>query len=126
MKHYLTPKYVLGDIFYNSTEAKRVYYKIVKIVLANPNLPWSFFNKTTYNVIKCSKTGKEFEARNGFEANIIDNDPKYCVIGNAPVGEKASTINKYVGRDKRLLKSYIEQRDYLNKQIEEVTARLNS
>ena len=114
----------IGDIFsvvlYDYRGNKTSHYKVVGFY--EPG-----FSRTTwsYNVIKCTKTGKEFKARNGYSASIdkalvvpafiptVDRQVNYRIVKRATtIGEKANIENGLItGGIRRRL-------DYLKARIE--------
>ena len=68
-------------------------YKVGDIISKNPNVNiyWKIYSiycnplnslRDTYNVIKCSKHGKEYSDKNGYYIHSVDKNPAWNLIQN--------------------------------------------
>jgi hypothetical protein len=111
------PKMSIGDVF--KKEYSGEYWKVTGY-----NFPNRFNELGGYQVIKCSKTGKEFKEINGFSL-AIDNyigieGASYTIIQRATqVGIKADTNGIETGKLKR-------RAQYLQRKIESYQKELDT
>lgn len=90
---------------------KKSFYKILKYY-ENPN-HWSMYRRKGYEVVKCTKTGKEFQRYDHFSAEYVEekfnNNEGFFVKKNK---EKCKTDNINNGINKRrvtYLKNHINK-----------------
>jgi hypothetical protein len=91
--------------------------------------PGSLFYDGGYQVIRCSRTGKEFKQVNGFSTNIdqyLDKtDSPYSIVAKGtPVGLKASTEGKESGKLQRRLNHCAATVDAYIKEIHTIREKL--
>lgn len=94
---------------------KSSYWKITKKIEKKPLVSYV----DLYSVIKCSKTGKEFEYTNSFTATYVHSLYDAGLLFKATSNEDVSTANKEEGKKKRRIK-------YLKSKIQELIKELNT